>query len=316
VEPGSQASALFNRALLANVVSPHVQIQKLLTAWQTDPLSVLVLLGSICAAGAYLIGVRRLASKGRRWSRWRIASFLGGILIVVIAVDSGLSSYSNSVFYLHTVQHVLLMSGAPVLLALSAPMTLWLQASSRSLQTYLLRILHSKVFEAITFPAVVAILSYGVMLSYFLSGFYTFSEEHPLVLGITNVVFLASGCLYWWPVVGLDPSRWKLSFPAKLGYLATAIPVTTFLGLGLVSARYSIDPAIHTLADTHAGGGALWVLSELYTLGAMGAVLVQLMHSDQRAGARYDRKMMHEEANLAREAELERERASRDTAPL
>jgi putative copper resistance protein D len=147
-----------------------------------------------------------------------------------------------------------------------------------------------------------------------LSGFYTFSEEHPLVLGISNVVFLVSGCLYWWPVVGLDPSRWKLSFPAKLGYLATGIPVTTFLGLGLVSARYSIDPAIHTLADTHAGGGALWVLSELYTLGAMGAVLVQLMHSEQRADARYDRKMMHEEANLEREAELENERASRGTA--
>jgi putative membrane protein len=178
----------------------------------------------------------------------------------------------------------------------------------------LVRILHSKIFEAATFPVTVAILSYVLMLTYFLSGFYTFSEEHPLVLGISNVVFLVSGCLYWWPVVGLDPSRWKLSFPAKLGYLATGIPVTTFLGLGLVSARYSIDPAIHTLADTHAGGGALWVLSELYTLGAMGAVLVQLMHSEQRADARYDRKMMHEEANLEREAQLENERASRGTA--
>ena len=53
------------------------------------------------------------------------------------------------------------------------------------------------------------------MLTYFLSSFYTFSEEHPLVFGVTNVVFLVSGCLYWWPVVGLDPSRWKLSFPAS-----------------------------------------------------------------------------------------------------
>jgi putative copper resistance protein D len=277
-------------------------------------LSLLILAGAVCVAGVYVMGVRRLAARGRRWSRWRTASFLGGTLIVVVAVNSGLAAYSNSVFYLHTVQHVLLMSGAPVMLALGAPMTLWLQASSRPVQTYLLRILHSKIFESVTFPALVATLSYGVMLAYFLSGFYTFSEEHPLILGISNVAFLVSGCLYWWPVVGLDPSRWKLSFPAKLGYLATAIPVTTFLGLGLVSARYSIDPAIHTLADTHAGGGALWVLSELYTLGAMGAVLVQLMHSEERAGARYDRQMMHEEANLAREAELERERAARGTA--
>jgi putative copper resistance protein D len=313
VEPGS-ASVLLNLRLLANVISPNVQLTKLITGWQTDPLSLLVLAGAICLAGAYLIGVRRLAARNRRWSLWKTASFLGGALVLVVSVDSGVAGYSNSVFYVHAIQHVMLMNGAPVLFALGAPMTLWLQASDRSLQTFLVRILHSKIFEAATFPVTVAILSYVLMLTYFLSGFYTFSEEHPLVLGISNVVFLVSGCLYWWPVVGLDPSRWKLSFPAKLGYLATGIPVTTFLGLGLVSARYSIDPAIHTLADTHAGGGALWVLSELYTLGAMGAVLVQLMHSEQRADARYDRKMMHEEANLEREAELENERASRGTA--
>jgi putative membrane protein len=317
VEPGYIGATNFPSGLLASVVrSPHVSILQLLTRWQTDPLSLLILAGAICLAGTYLIGVRRLAAKNRKWSPWRTASFLGGALTVVISVNSGLSYYSNSVFYLHSVQHVLLMNGAPVLFALAAPMTLWLQASDRSLQSFLLRILHNKVFEALTFPALVAAISYGLMLTYFLSGLYTFSEEHPIVLGLLNVLFLVSGCLYWWPVVGLDPSRWKLSFPAKLGYLATGIPVTTFLGLGLVSARYSIDPAIHTLADTQAGGGALWVLSELFTLGAMGAVLVQLMHSEQRAAARYDRRLLHEEANLEREAELERERAARGTASL
>ena len=64
-------------------------------------------------------------------------------------------------------------------------------------------------------PSSSRLVSYTLMLAYFLSGFYTFSEEHPLVLGITNVVFLVAGCLYWWPVVGLDPSRWKLSFPGE-----------------------------------------------------------------------------------------------------
>ncbi len=293
------------------VQTPPVHLGKLLTGWQTDPLSLVVLVADLCIAAAYLQGVRRLAAKSRKWSRWRTASFLGGALVVIVAVNSGLSGYSNSVFYLHAVQHVLLMNAAPVLLALGAPMTLWLQASGRRVQSFLLRVLHSRVFETLTFPVLVAILSYTLMLVYFLSSFYTFSEEHPLVLGMTNVVFLVAGCLYWWPVVGLDPSRWKLSFPARLGYLATGIPVTTFLGLGLVSARYSIDSAIHTLADTHAGGGALWVLSELFTLTAMGAVLVQLLHTEERAASRYDRRMAHEQANLEREAQLAEEQAAR-----
>jgi putative membrane protein len=290
------------------VRSPQVRITTLLSDWRAEPFSLVASVIAVAAAVAYLLGVRRLAECGRRWSRWKTASFIAGVLLIIVALDSGVARYEESVFYVHTIQHTMLMYGSPALLALAAPMTLWLQASDRSVQTFLLRILHSKIFEAVTFPAFVAIASYALMLIYFLSGFYTVCENHPLLLDFMNVVFLVSGCLYWWPVVGLDPSKWKLSFPAKLGYLATGIPVTTFLGLGLVSARYSIDPAINTLADTHAGGGALWVLDELFTLGAMGAVLVALMHSEQRAAVRYDRRMEHEQANLEREAELAKER--------
>jgi len=293
-----------------------VNLVSLLTKWQTGPFSLAALTVVICLGVAYLVGVRRLASRGRRWSPLRTLSFLLGVLAVVVGLCSGVAYYSNRVFYVHAVQHVILMNGAAILFALGGPMTLWLQASGRPLQTRLLRLLNSKTFEIITFPVLVASVSYVVMIVYFLSPLYIFSEQHEPFLDFVNAGIIFSGCLYWWPVVGLDPSRWKLSFPAKLGYLATGIPVTTFLGLGLISTTTSIDPAIHTLADTHAGGGALWVLSELFTLGAMGAVLVQLMHSEEREAARYDRRMMHEEANLQREADLAAQRSAREASQL
>ncbi len=302
------ATGLIASHLLLTVPSPPVHLGRLLTAWQTDPISLIVLAVDVLVAGAYLEGVRRLKAKERQWSRWRTASFLGGSVVVVVAFNSGVAGYATSIFSVRAVQHVLYMNAAPILWALGAPMTLWLQASGRSLQRFLLRVLHSRTFEVLTFPVLVAGISYALMLVYFLSSFYPFSEQHHVVLGITNVVFLLAGCLYWWPVVGLDPSRWRLSFPARLGYLATGIPVTTFLGLGLVSARYSIDPAIYTLSGTQSGGGTLWVLSELFTLVAMGCVLLQLMHTEERAAARYDRRLMHEEANLEREALLAEER--------
>jgi putative membrane protein len=299
-------NAVLLPGLLLAVVSPPVRLKTLLTSWQAEPFSILTSIVVAAAAIGYLVGVRRLARRNRHWSTWRTASFLAGVVIVVLGLDSGIAYYDDSVFYVHAIQHILLMTAGPVFLALGGPMTLWLQASSRPLQRILIRILHNPIFEYATNPILVASVSYFVMLAYFLSSFYTFSEQHPLVLDLSNVVFIVAGCLYWWPVIGLDPSRWKLSFPAKLGYLATGIPVTTFLGLALLSARNSIDPAIHTVADTHSGGGALWILGELYTLGAMGAVLVQLMHSEERAAARYDRRMDHERANLEREEELHR----------
>ena len=56
--------------------------------------------------------------------------------------------------------------------------------------------------------------------------FYNFSLEHPLVHNLTHLHFLVSGCLFWWLVVGRDPSRWRLSYPVKLGIMAIGIPVT------------------------------------------------------------------------------------------
>ena len=107
---------------------------------------------------------------------------------------------------------------------------------------------------------------------------------------LTHLHFLVSGILYWWLVVGVDPSRWRLSFPAKLGYLAVGIPTTAILGLALTQSSTSIAPLFHTVSDTHAGGAILWIIGELFTLGAMAIVVVQWMVVDNREAVRGDRR--------------------------
>ncbi len=104
---------------------------------------------------------------------------------------------------------------------------------------------------------------------------------------MTHLHFLIAGCLYWWLVVGIDPSRWRLSFPMKLGFLAVDIPVGTLLGLGLTQTRDSIAPLFHSVTDTHAGGATLWILGEIFTFVAMGIVVTPVDASGcQRSGTR------------------------------
>ena len=96
-----------------------------------------------------------------------------------------------------------------------------------------------------------------------------------------------------------DPSR-------AVGILAVGVPLSTIIGLTLTSATTSIDPAAHTLADTHAGGALLWIAGELVTLtalAALAALVVQVvqavqavqavhwMHDEERAAARADRRL-------------------------
>jgi len=238
----------------------------------------------------YVVSVRRLAARGRGWPRARTVSFLSATALVVIAVQSGLASYDDQVFWIHVVQHLLLMNFAPILFALAAPVTLALQASNRSTQRVLLAILHHPVVEFVTNPVVVVVAAYATMLVYFLSPFYNFSLEHPLVHDVSHLHFLVSGCLFWWLVVGRDPSRWRLSYPAKIGFLAVGIPVNAILGVTLTGATASIAPHFHTVGDIHVGGSVLWVVGELTSLIALGLVLYQWMQFEERAAVRADRR--------------------------
>jgi len=277
--------------VLADAVSPAVRLHTLLVGWQTDTLSLVALSIEAVLAGWYLVSVRRLARRGRRWSPWRTASFLSGTVLVVAAAQSGLAAYDDQVFALHVVQHLLLMNFAPILYALGAPVTLALQASGRPTQRRLLKILHFPVVELVTSPAFVVAVAYATMLGYFLTPFYAFSLRHPLVHDLRHLHFLVSGCLFWWLVVGLDPSRWRLGYPAKLGILAVGVPVNAVLGIALTGARTSIASRFHSLADTHRGGSILWVVGELTTVVAMGIIVYQWMRHEERQAIRADRRL-------------------------
>ncbi|MGH9303443.1 MAG: cytochrome c oxidase assembly protein [Acidimicrobiales bacterium] len=276
------------------VISPAISLHQLLTAWQSDPLSLVAYLLEIGAALAYLEGVRRLKVRGRRWRPERTAAFLGGLVAIVIATGSGLASYDDSVFMLHTVQHLILMNLAPILLGLGAPITLVLQASPRSGQRRVIKLMNNRYVSLVTFPPVAAGLGYLTMIIYFLTPVYDLSIRHPLFHDYTHLHFLVAGCLYWWTVIGVDHSRWHLSYPARLAYLATGIPVNAILGIALTTSRGSIDPAAHSVADTHAGGAVLWAAGELILVAGLAIMFFQWSIQDQREAARADRRLDRE----------------------
>ncbi len=277
--------------LLADAISPPIRLHTLLTGWQTDALSLVSLAIELTLALWYVTAVRRLARRGRSWSPWRTASFLGGTALIVVAAQSGLAAYDDQVFAVHVVQHLLLMNFAPILLALSAPVTLALQASERRTQQGLLKVLHHPVVEFITNPVFVVVVANATMIVYFLTPFYSLSLEHPLLHDLSHLHFLVSGCLLWWLVVGRDPSRWRLSYPVKLGILAVAIPVTAVIGISLTGARASVAPLFHSVSDTHRGGAILWVVGEVTTVVAMAIIVYQWMQFEERQAVRADRQL-------------------------
>ena len=271
--------------------SPSVSLHQILTAFQTDPLAIFADLVMLAMVVAYLIGVRRLGAKGRAWPRSRTVAFLSGSFLIFFATGSGFASYDDSNFSMHVIQHLILMNAAPILLALSAPVTLLLQSSSRKIQTWTLRVLHSRWVKFVTLPFVAWLANWVTMYAYFLTPVYALSIRHPLFHYYTHLHFLIAGYIFWSAVVSLDPIPHKMSFGGKLAFLLSGIPFGTYLGIALTQMSTSIDPAVHTLADTHVGGSILWAFGEIFTLAALAAIFVQWSRADEREARRHDREL-------------------------
>ena len=274
----------------AGAPTSHIHLQVLLTGIQTGWLSLVADGAEVATVVAYLLGVRRLARRGRRWSPWSTAAFTTGVAAVWIAVGSGLAAYDDVNVTAHVVQHVLLMMVAPPLVALGKPVTMALQASSRRRQVEILKVVHHPVVAGLTFPVVAWLAYYGTMYVYFMTPLYAYSVAHPLFHDLTHLWALVAGLLYWPPIVGLDPTRWRLSHPARMGTLFLGMPFEAFLGIGISELPRPLAP-INSIANTHAAGDTFWILSMMMTGLCFATVVLQWFRQLDRESVREDRRV-------------------------
>jgi len=243
--------------------------------------------GILLAGWWYLSAVRRLATRGRHWSRWRTVPYLSGLAVMAIATQSGAASYDTSYFTAHVIQHLLLGMVTPVLLALGAPITLALQSSGRDTRRRLLRLLHSPVVSVITHPLTAWVLFGGSMFALYFTSLYADTLHNTVLHDAVHLHFLLAGCLFFWPVVGLDPTPHRLPYGGRMLYVLVALPFHTILGVALVTQTKLIAPGL-SLSDQQTGAGILWTAGEVLGLVAMMIVAAQWMQAEEREAIRED----------------------------
>lgn len=238
---------------------------------------------------AYLVAASRVR---RRWPAARTTAFVSGGVVAAgaLAVD-GTGSFTA-----HAVQHLLLGMVAPALFALSAPVTLALQAFRGPGRRRILAVLHSRAARVLCSPLVAWALFGGSMLAVYLTPLYRLSVDNALVHEALHVHFLAAGSLFFWPVLGADPLPRRLPHGARLLMVFLTIPFHAVVGIALLGAS-PLSPD-HTLADHRAGTGALWAAGDLLGLAAVLIVAFQWMAHEERQAVREDRRA-DEAARLA-----------------
>jgi putative membrane protein len=257
---------------------------------------------TVTAAVLYLVGVRRLARRERRWSPWRSSSFAAGIATLLIATQSGLAAYDTALFSAHVAQHVLLGVVGPFFLALGAPVTLALQASARHTQVNLLRLIHSRPLRVLGHPIVAFALFSSTLFVLYFSPLYELSLENGVVHAWTHIHFVVVGSLFFWVTIGLDPVSHRIPYGARLLIVVLTVPFHAFLGLALLSSveplaatvyATSADrpPGVDLIADQAAGATVMWLIGDLIGLVAGSIVAVQWYRHEQRRSRRLDREL-------------------------
>jgi putative copper resistance protein D len=214
---------------------------------------------------------------------------------------SGLAAYERVLFSAHVVQHLLLAMAGPLFIALGAPITLALQATHRPTQVFLLRILHSRVVRVITHPAFIWIVFGGGLFVLYFTDLYELSLRNDVVHAWLHLHFVVSGVLFFWIVVGLDPSGWRLPDWSRLLLVLLAVPFHVFLGVAILSSDQVIAGEWYAslarswgstaLADQRTGAGILWAVGDLLSLAAAAIVMWKWIEHDEREAVRLDRRL-------------------------
>jgi cytochrome c oxidase assembly factor CtaG len=245
---------------------PPFGIGAALTQWQSAPVVTALV---VVAAGLYLWGVYRVAKRhpSRPWPRLRTAMFLAGLAVIVLALQSGIGTYDDILFTDHMIQHLMLIMVAPPLLIFGEPITLLLHSSRNPLHSWTKAVVRSRAATFLTWPVFGFTAYAAAIVVAHLTALANLTARNHTAHELEHVVFIVIGYLFFLPIIGSEPIKWRLSYPTKLLLLLLVMPVDTFTGVILGYATKNtpglpLGPrpawAGSGVADLHAGGAVMW----------------------------------------------------------
>lgn len=284
-----------------------------LTEWQIDWLWLPV---SAIAIFVYLRWVLRLRARGDRWPALRTVSWVLGWLLFFYFTSGGTGVYGKVSFSWHMVEHMGVAMIAPLLMVPGAPLTLALRAlparrdKTLGPREMLLAVVHSPYMTVLANPIVAASVFFFSLAIFYYSPLFELALSTHTGHVLMMVHFLASGYMFTWVLIGIDPGPKRWSPLALLVVLFTTISFHAFFGVILTQStellaegffsRLDMDWMPDPLADQRTGGAVAWGVGELPTLVLAMVVAWQWVKSDRRETTRLDRR-----ADRDGDAELE-----------
>lgn len=248
-----------------------------------------VLLMLLLAALAYSLGWTRLRRTGheRLASVPRLAAYFTGLATIAVALLSPLDTFEALLFWVHMVQHELLMVVAAPLILLGSPLAMRLWAAPAPVRRALGGLLQRRsplrhLFNGITRPLIAWAIATAAVWLWHIPAAYDAVQANPLLHDAEHLTFFLTSLFFWWPVTRTPPYVHRTSLLQRLAYLFAGMTQSGILG-GIITLadnviypHYAAVPrfgSLTPLTDQRIAGIVMWFISALPLL-AVALILI------------------------------------------
>ncbi|MBX3053240.1 MAG: cytochrome c oxidase assembly protein [Caldilineaceae bacterium] len=231
---------------------------------------------------------------------WRLASYMTGMVLLALALLSPIDVLSGQLFFMHMIQHMLLMMIVPPLLWLAGPFAIGLWGLPRPLR---LRIggwfqkesRFHQVLRLITQPGLSWMLLVAILYGWHDPWAYSIAQGNGWVHDMEHISFFGLSMLFWWRVVGAGPHiHGRSNLFSRIIYVLAMVPPNMLLGASIALAESPIYTyylniprlySINVMDDQRMAGLIMWIPGSMMLIIAALVLIAQLfVNADRRDG--------------------------------
>lgn len=281
--------------------------------WSFDPF--LVVVGIVVCLNE--LGLRRLRRRSTpehtRKRRVRSLVFYGGLGLFLVTVVSPIDYWGDDYFFVHMIEHIVIMFFAPVLIVLGAPWISLLHGFPVGIRRRLGRALFLGGW-ARPLRAAVRFLSHG-WIAVLLFNVVMVVWHFPVLLDLADNnrtvhvwlmlgSFFIAGMLFWLQIVPSHPFKPKLSPVGQISAIVLTNVVMFVLAMALsiftTASWYSVydhirGVSLSPFADQQIGAAILWVCGDFWAVPAL-IIVIRRAISEEGDASSLIEKFLHREA--------------------
>lgn len=245
----------------------------------------------------YSVGSYRLIRNSN--SNVLIIKFFRGLLAYIFLITALIGPFGRyeETFWVHMIQHLLMIMVVPPLFLSGLFFSANIWFFPRIIRIGMADFIRPKSYfrrflSKLTSPKFTLIFYIACLWTWHLPVFFNYALEINTIHYFEHFLFLLSGFLFWWPLIGVNLGSKKISLPLRIAYLLLAVTPTSVVAAFITLSDGVIYGeniqrlfGIEAIEDQKIGGLIMWLPGNTIFLGTL-TVLFFKWSSEQTKNSR------------------------------